>query len=122
MVLTAPVGELGLEEEVFAPQLAGIEGRSQRQPDPGLEVVAALVGGINRPEAGRQSQLGEGLGPVFLPGGAIEEVGDGSGRGHRAYCAMWAGGSGSRGSETAFLKMNNSIANNMVSAQSPVIA
>jgi len=41
--------------------------------------VPPLVGGVDAPETRPERELGQGLGAVFLPGGAVEEIGNGSG-------------------------------------------
>ena len=82
MVLARLVGELRLEEELAARYDAGAVGGRETLADTGLVVVAALVRGVDTPEAGAERELGQGRGPVFLPGGAIEEV-----RGHPALGA-----------------------------------
>jgi hypothetical protein len=60
-------------------------GRSEPLTDAFLEVVPPLVAGVDAPEAHPERELGQGLGAVFLPGGAVEEIGNGPGmtRRHR---------------------------------------
>ena len=59
--------------------------------DSALEVVPPLVGGVDTPEAHPERELGEDLGAVFLPGGAVEEIGNGCGmvRWHRVILHWW---------------------------------
>jgi hypothetical protein len=52
-------------------------GRSEPLTDAFLEVVPPLVAGVDAPEAHPERELGQGLGAVFLPGGAVEEIGNG---------------------------------------------
>ena len=85
VVLAVPVGELGLQEEVAARDHARAIGGGEPLTDAGLEVVPALVGGVDAAEARPERQLGQRRGAVFLPGGAVEEVGD-----HPALAALGA--------------------------------
>ena len=52
------VGELGLQEQVRARDDARAVGGGERLPDAGLEVVLALVGGVDAAEARPQRELG----------------------------------------------------------------
>jgi hypothetical protein len=76
VVLALAVRELGLQEDLGPGHDAGPVGGGQPGADAGLEVVAALVGGVQAAEAQAERQLGERGGPLFLPGRAVEEVGD----------------------------------------------
>ena len=94
VVLAALVRELRLQEEIRARDHARAVGGGERLADSGLEVVPPLVGGVDAPEARPERELGEGRGAVFLPGGAVEELGNACRRCGRA-CAIlpWPGGS-----------------------------
>ena len=76
VVLAALVGELRLEEEIRARDHARAVGGGEPLTDAGLEVVPPLVGGVDAPEARPERELGERRGAVFLPGGAVEEIGN----------------------------------------------
>ena len=69
VVLPAHVGELGLQEQLIARDPGGRD----RRPDPGLEVVLALVRRVDAPEPDLQRQPGQPLGAVLLPRGAVDE-------------------------------------------------
>ena len=74
MILPFSKGELGLQEEVAACYQALGNGRGDAPPDSGLIIMPALIGGIDAAKALVQRQLGQPLGFLFLPGGAIEEA------------------------------------------------
>lgn len=51
MILPLPEGELGLQEKVLPGQQAALDRGRDGPTDRGLVVMAALVGGIDAPEA-----------------------------------------------------------------------
>ena len=88
VVLAALVGELRLEEKVRPRDDTGAVGSGESLTDSGLEVVSALVRRVNAPEAHPERELGEGRGPVFLPGSAVEKIGNErrTMRWHASFC------------------------------------
>src|SRR3982751_6884350 len=82
MILPALIGELRLQEHVGTRDDAGAVRGRQRVADRGLDVVPALIRGIDAPKPRAQRELGEGGGAVFFPGGAVQEV-----RRHSAFGA-----------------------------------
>jgi hypothetical protein len=84
MVLSALVGEFGLQEEIFAGHDSGAIGCGQSLTDSGFEIVAALVGGVDGAETGADREFGESCGAVFFPGCTVEKIREG----HRGYCPM----------------------------------
>ena len=77
MILPALVCVLRLKEQVGARYDSGAIYSSEPFPDSSFEVVPPLIGRIDAAEARAQRELGEGLGTVFLPGGAVEKPGNG---------------------------------------------
>src|SRR6266536_2181425 len=69
MVLPAGIRELRLQEELAARDAACRDSRS----DGSLDVVLALIGGIDRPKTLGERQCGQLLGPLLLPSSAIEK-------------------------------------------------
>ena len=78
VVLAALIGELRLQEQIRARDDARAVGGGEPLTDAGFEVVAPLVRGVDTAEARAQRELGERGGAIFLPGGAVEEIGGGS--------------------------------------------
>src|SRR6058998_2869484 len=79
VVLAVLVGELRLQKKIRTRHHARAVGGGEPLTDSGLDVVPPLVGGVDAPEAHPERELGEALGPVLLPGGAVEEIGKGCG-------------------------------------------
>jgi hypothetical protein len=77
VVLAALVGELRLEEEVRAGDDPRPIGGGEPLADAGLEVVPALIGGVDAAEACPERELGQGRRAIFLPRGAVEEINQG---------------------------------------------
>jgi hypothetical protein len=75
LTLPAGVGELGLQKQVVAGDDAGLIGGSQAFAHSGLEVVAALIGGVDGAKSRAQREFGERGGAVFFPGSAVEKSG-----------------------------------------------
>jgi hypothetical protein len=75
VVLALAEGELGLQEQVVAGHKAARDRGRDGLADGGLVVVAALVGGVDAPEASAEGQLGEAPRLLFLPGGPVQEAG-----------------------------------------------
>ena len=78
--MTVLVSELRLEEEIRTRHDARAVRSRERVTDADFEVVPALVGRIDAPETRPERELGERLCAVFLPRGAVEEIGS-AGRG-----------------------------------------
>src|SRR2546425_34597 len=83
VALAVPVGELRLEEQLLARHDACAVRGGEALADAGLEVVAPLVRGVDAAKARSQRELGHRGGAVFLPGRAVEEIGNGGGRHYR---------------------------------------
>ena len=77
VVLTGPVREFRLQEEICARDQARAIGGRQSLTDSRLDVVPPLVGGIDAPKTHAQRKFDQGRGAVFLPGGAVEKIGNG---------------------------------------------
>ena len=75
VILPAPEGELGLQEQVVPRHQAAPDRRRDGLADRRLVVMAALVGGIDAAKALLQGQLGQALRLVLLPGGPVQEAG-----------------------------------------------
>ncbi len=90
VVLTIPVRELRLQKEIRARHQARAIGRGEALTDSRLEVVPPLIGGVDRPKAHPERELGQGRGSVLLPGGPVEEVGNrhGAMRRHQSLRGM----------------------------------
>ena len=71
MVLPALVSEFRLEKQIVSLDDAGAVGGCQRFSNSRLEVVAALVGGINGAKSGAQRQFRQTGCAVFFPGRAV---------------------------------------------------
>jgi len=80
VVLAGLVGEFRLQEQIRARDQPRAVGGGEPLTDSALEVMPPLVGGVDAPEAHPERELGEDLGAVLLPGGAVEEIGNGCGR------------------------------------------
>ncbi len=74
LVLAALVGELCLQEEVRARDDPRAIGGGEPLAHAGLEVVPALIGGVDAAEACPEGELGQGRRALFLPRGAVEEI------------------------------------------------
>ena len=57
MILSCLVGKLGLQEKILAPHQARAISRCQSFAHAGLEVMASLVGCVNRSEAGANCEF-----------------------------------------------------------------
>ena len=76
VILPPLEGELGLQKQVVPSYQAVGDGDRDGSADRGLIVMAALVGGIDAPEALPQGELGQALCLLLLPGGPVKEAGD----------------------------------------------
>jgi hypothetical protein len=76
LILSSAEGELGLQEEVVPGHQAVLDRNLDGLSDRGLDIVTALIGGVDAAEALAQSQFGELLRLFFLPGSSIQEAGD----------------------------------------------
>jgi hypothetical protein len=74
VILPVDEGELGLEKEALAAELAARERLLHGRADAGLVVVLALVGGVDADEAGGERERRQLLRPLLLPRGAVEEA------------------------------------------------
>ena len=82
MILAAERRELRLQEQVLAPRGPTPHQRGHRRSHRRLEVVPALVRGVDAAEARVQRQPDERFGAVLLPGRAVEEARHGAGGRH----------------------------------------
>src|SRR5262245_37229362 len=73
MILTSPEGELGLEKELVSRDRSALNRRLNAISDGGFKVMAALVGGVDAPEALSQGKFRQPLGLVLLPRGPVQE-------------------------------------------------
>ena len=77
MVLSRPIGEFCLQENVRARYHAGATGSSQRLAHSGFKVMPPLIGGVDSAKAGAQRQFHESRSTFFFPGCAIQKIRDG---------------------------------------------
>ena len=77
MVLPALVGEFRLQEKLLARHYSGAIGCGEPLADSGFEVMPPLVGRVDGPKPHAQGEFREFRGAVFLPGGAVNKVGEG---------------------------------------------
>jgi hypothetical protein len=80
MILSALIGEFGLEEKIFPCDDTGLIQGGERLADSGFKIMTTLVGGINGSEAVTDGQFSKRRRTVFLPGGAVEKVRNGGSR------------------------------------------
>src|SRR5579872_5061045 len=76
MILPALVSEFGLQKEIRARHHARTIGSSEPFADSGLEVMPPLVGRVDRPKPRAQREFREFCGAGFLPGSAVNKVGE----------------------------------------------
>ena len=76
IILAAAEGELGLQEQLVPGHQPVADRRLNRLADGRLEVVLALVGGVDAAEPLPQREGGEPLGLVLLPRGPVQEPGN----------------------------------------------
>jgi hypothetical protein len=74
VILSRQVRELGLEEHVGARDHAGAVGGGESLAHARLDVVTALIRGVDAAKARAQRLFRERGGAVFLPGGAVQEA------------------------------------------------
>src|SRR5947209_12620514 len=74
VILPAPEGELGLQEQIVPDHQAAFDRRHDGLPDRSLVVMAALIGRIDTPKALLQGEPGQALRLVLLPGGPVQEA------------------------------------------------
>ena len=77
MILSGQGRVFRLQEEIFSLHNSGGVERRQRLPHARLKVMAALVRGIDSPEALAHSQFREIDRTLFLPGSTVQKIGKG---------------------------------------------
>jgi len=77
VVLTRPIGKFGLQKKIFARHNSSAISGGKPLTDSGFEVMPPLVGRVDTAKSHSQRQFGKRGSAVFLPGGAVEEIGKG---------------------------------------------
>ena len=77
VVLTGLIGKFCLQKKIVArDQSCAISG-GQSLTDSGFEVMPPLVRRVDAAKAHAEREFREGRGAIFLPGGAVDEIGNG---------------------------------------------
>ncbi len=77
MILTGSISELGLQKKVVARCDSRAIGSGQSFTDTSFKIMPPLIRRVDAAKTRTESQFNEGWGAVFLPGRAVNKVGNG---------------------------------------------